>query len=63
MMRKNEFASRDEPIICCFCGKEIFHYLDSHSPEPLATYPDRCCNACNEIVVQERLKEIRDVHL
>ena len=53
----------NEPIICCFCGKEIHNYLDSHRPEPLANYPDRCCNACNEKAIVERLKEIRDAHM
>ncbi len=48
-----------EPIYCCICGKKITHIMDSHNPEPLAE-EGRCCNVCNEEVVWERLKRIRE---
>jgi|TARA_R100000700_G_scaffold29895_1_gene36813 hypothetical protein len=48
-----------EPIYCCICGKKITHIMDSHNPEPLAE-EGRCCNVCNEDVVWERLKRIRE---
>ncbi len=50
-----------EPIVCCMCGKEINNYMDSHNPEPLFKYPDRCCNVCNEKVVLQRIKEMKFV--
>ena len=50
-----------EPIVCCMCGEEINNYMDSHNPEPLFKYPDRCCNVCNEKVVLLRIKEMKFV--
>ena len=50
----------DKPIICCMCGKKITNYMDSHNPEPLVAPPARCCNVCNEKVVAERLKLLRE---
>ena len=50
-----------EPIVCCMCGTNIFNIMDSHNPEPLFKYPDRCCNVCNEKVVLQRIKEMKFV--
>jgi hypothetical protein len=33
--------------------------MDSHNPEPIYKYPERCCNVCNEKVVLERIKEMK----
>ena len=48
-----------QPLVCCFCRKQINNFMDSHNPEPLEKSPKRCCNVCNEKVVLERLKELR----
>ena len=34
---------------CCFCGKTFNGY--GNNPWPLMEYPNRCCDACNAMVV------------
>ena len=51
----------EEPIICCMCGSKIFNIMDSHNPEPINKFPERCCNSCNEQVVLERIKQLKFV--
>lgn len=46
---------------CCFCGEPYGdkHWAYGHNPEPLATWPDRCCGDCNEqMVIPARLKRM-----
>lgn len=51
---------------CCLCGKpcEPWHPSSDgygHNPEPLATWPDRCCNECNaDKVIPARLARYLD---
>ena len=51
----------EEPIIGCMCGSKIFNIMDSHNPEPINKFPERCCNSCNEQVVLERIKQMKFV--
>lgn len=49
-----------EPIACCFCGCEIDDGC-GNNPEPLKSYPNRCCDKCNmEIVIPERIERIKN---
>ncbi len=48
-----------EELSCCICGELISSYFESHNPYPLGEYPDRCCTGCNEKVVSQRIKELR----
>jgi hypothetical protein len=48
-----------EPITCCFCGCEIDDGF-GNNPEPLKSYPNRCCDKCNmEIVIPERIERVK----
>lgn len=41
---------------CCICKREIIGY--GNNPYPLRhkdDYDSRCCNACNNIVIQSRI--------
>lgn len=40
--------------ICCLCGKEIKGY--GNNPYPLESPDKKCCDECNDKVVQARLK-------
>jgi len=35
--------------ICCLCGLPIIGW--DNNPEPLASYPERCCDFCNDTKV------------
>lgn len=49
----------NEIIRCCFCGEVIDGY--GNNPEPLKTYPNRCCDKCNsEVVIPERIKRMKE---
>lgn len=42
---------------CCFCGGPYYGY--GNNPEPLASYPLRCCDMCNAVrVIPARLKRL-----
>jgi DNA-directed RNA polymerase subunit RPC12/RpoP len=42
---------------CSLCGKESEGF--GNNPEPLKSYPERCCNDCNRTrVIPERLARI-----
>lgn len=38
-----------DQLTCCLCGQEFSGY--GNNPEPIKTYPERCCNACNTSLV------------
>jgi hypothetical protein len=46
-------------IKCCFCGCDIDNGY-GNNPEPLKSYPNRCCDKCNiEIVIPERIERVK----
>ena len=42
--------------VCCICGREYDGY--GNNAEPLV-YNGRCCDECNELVIQYRIYGIR----
>lgn len=49
-----------ENLSCCFCNIKI-NYRESHNPEPLMEYPNRCCSKCNyEKVIPARLNNVKN---
>ena len=49
----------NEIIRCCFCGEVIEGF--GNNPEPLKTYPNRCCDKCNnEVVIPERIRRMKE---
>ena len=44
----------EEEFVCCICGKKFKGY--GNNPWPLKE-EGRCCDGCNEKVVEERMKK------
>lgn len=42
---------------CYFCKKEIVNF--GHNPAPLGPSNKRCCDKCNDKVIQVRLNNMR----
>lgn len=49
----------EERGVCVLCGKEYDNY--GNNPEPLA-HEGRCCRECNEKVIDERVRRMKEMH-
>jgi hypothetical protein len=49
-----------ETHTCVLCGDRFVGM--GNNPEPLASWPERCCDVCNDIkVIPARIKRITDI--
>ena len=61
-----DFEMEDFEQICCLCGNELEPWHEGskgygNNPEPLAKWPQRCCDDCNTTkVIPARLKAIQE---